>query len=440
MVCEFDVLVCGGGTAGSVAAIRAARLGMKTALVERQSQLGGSSTLALVSPMMSNECCGSDLVGGINEEVQTRLVAEGHADGRGFDPVWAAIELERMGCEAGVTLFYHCEIIGVEQSAGRITAIEVASLGRRFTLSSQYYIDATGDAVVAMMAGEPTWQGREPSGDSQALSLRFILADVDVQRVMEFISQNEPAGTRSVWPCSREADTTALSVNMKWLHGQAFEQGYLKEWQSHAFFHFYTIPGKPTLVSFNAPRIIGCDASTPAGLSHAYVDGRKQIVEYWRFFRDHVPGFEKSLIEWIAPLMGIRECRRLKGDFVLTEQHVRESSHFADGVCCCNYAIDIHDNKSGATDLWWPPPDRWYEIPYRSLLPISTDNLIVVGRCISSDFVAQSSYRIIPICRGLGEAAAYACSEATRGECDLKSVDGGILKRTLIENKVMCCQ
>jgi len=434
---EYDVIVCGGGSAGSVAAIRAARLGLRTAIVERQSQLGGSSTLGLVSPLMANRSRGKDLVGGLDRELQSRLCQLGYAEGRGFDPIWAAVLLEQMAAEAGVALYYHTELIGVRCTRDRVTGVELAALGKRFSLCGRYIIDATGDALAALMAGEPVREGRESSGEHQPMSLRFILANVDVERAKRFVEQNQPPGKRSIWPCSDQPNGWAASINVRWLQERAVQAGYLRPWKDQLFFHFYTIPGKRDAVGFNAPRVCGFDPADPAGLSAAYVDGRRQLVEYWRFFKQHVPGFERSYIACIAPLMGIRECRRIEGDFVLTEEHVRSFTRFDDAVCLCNYPFDIHSSRGAGTQLERLAPDQWYEIPYRALLPQRMLNLAVAGRCISTDFVAHSSYRIITICRALGEAAAMACHQAVQAGCPLKDIDGRALKRRMIDDGVL---
>ena len=231
---DFDVIVCGGGTAGSVAAIRAARLGLRTAVVERQSQLGGSSIAAMVTPQMANRCCGKDLVGGINRELQTSLANIGYGQGRGFDPVWKNILLEQMACREGVIIFYHSELIDVKKDENRLTEIELASLGKRIKLRASYFVDATGDALLSMLAGEPTKEGHETNGDHQPMSLRFMLGNVDVEKALEFVKNEEPEDVRSIWPCSDDPDGWPISVNLKWLHSLAKKSGYLKKWEKPA--------------------------------------------------------------------------------------------------------------------------------------------------------------------------------------------------------------
>ena len=437
MVRDFDVIVCGGGTAGSIAAVRAARLGLRTAVIERQSQLGGTSTAGLVTPQMANHCCGKDLVGGLGRELRQELSAMGYAEGRGFDPVWTSILLEKWARREKVALFYHCELIGVEKDQNQLTAVELAGLGKRLKLRGSYFIDATGDAMLAMLAGEPTQEGRTDDGEHQPMSLRFVLGSVDVRQALGFVRAQEPEGVRSIWPCSDQEDGWPMSVNMKWLRPTAEQLAGLAPWEQQLYFHFYTVPGRKDWAAFNAPRIMKHDPADPASLSDAYADGRAQIAEYWRFFRDHVPGFDKSYIAQIAAMMGIRECRRIRGRFVLTEEHVRNLSRFDDAVCLCNCPIDIHSNRDDTSSLWYLPADRWYEIPYRAMLPEHNENLIVAGRCISSDFAAQGSYRIQSCCQALGEAAAYACHAGHSEQRPLPAIDGAQLKQRLIQEQVL---
>lgn len=441
---DFDIIVCGGGTAGSVAAIRAARLGLKVALIERQSQLGGSSTLSLVTPTMANVACNTELVGGIHRELHSILQREGYGEVRGFDPIWAAMMLERMADEHGVRIFYHCEILAVRSKGNKIEALEVAALGKKFDLSASYFIDATGDALVAMMAGETTMEGRDASGYHQPLSLRFMATNVDIARVKQFVAEKAPTGMQCIHSSiitpgtvAKNVELTTLSIHLKWLEEEGAKLEYLKPWKNQLMFSFYTIPGRSDVVCFNAPRVICEDPSDSRKLSLSYIDGRKQIVQYWRFFKENVPGFENSYIDYIAPLIGIRECRRIVGKSILTESDVRDFAHFEDGICLCNCPIDVHHISERGTTLWYLPDNKWYEIPYTTLLPKNTFNLIVAGRCISTDFIAHSSYRIIPICRCLGEAAAYACNMALKHNEALDNISGRELREKLIGDEVI---
>jgi hypothetical protein len=369
--------------------------------------------------------------------MRERLSALGYGEGRGFDPVWTAIILEELARRERIVLFYHCELIGVEQDHKRLTGIELAGLGKRIKLQGSYFIDATGDAILSMLAGEPTQEGREGDSEHQPMSLRFVLGNVDIEQATRFVQERQPDGVRSIWPRSDRADGGPLSVNLKWLQGDVDQLGGLQKWAGQLYFHFYTVPGKPDWAAFNAPRIIQYDPADAASLTEAYADGRAQIVEYWRFFRDNVPGFAKCYIAQVAPVMGVRECRRIRGDFVLREAHVRNLSRFEDAVCLCNCPIDIHSNRDASSEVWHIPADAWYEIPYRAMLPVHTGNLIVAGRCISTDFSAHSSYRIMPCCQALGEAAAYACETAFSQNRQLPDVDGVLLNRRLVQDGVL---
>jgi hypothetical protein len=386
---------------------------------------------------MPNEACGRELVAGIHRELHDRLTQEGTGEARGFDPVRAAFILEEMAAQAGVTFFYHTELIGVQLQHDRLNCVELCSCGKRFTLSASCFIDATGDALLASMCGQPVREGREGSGEHQPLSLRFLLAGVNIEKAKDFITRNTPAGKQGIWPCESVPGSQTLSIHPDWLEGRAGETDDLAPWKKQLMFSFYTIPGRLDVVCFNAPRVLCEDSLDPVRLSEAYIDGRKQIHHYWKYFTENVPGFEKSYISYVAPLIGIRECRRIVGDFILTEQHIRQFARFDDAVCLCNYAIDIHHNRDGGATLWYLPKDRWYEIPYRALLPKTVENIIVAGRCISTDFVAHSSYRIIPICRGLGEAAALACFLAGKKRVRLPGIPGAELKGQLIDHGIL---
>jgi hypothetical protein len=179
------------------------------------------------------------------------------------------------------------------------------------------------------------------------------------------------------------------------------------------YFQFFTVLGRPRELAFNCPRIVGFDPEDPFEVSRALAVGREKIFRIAEFCKRWVPGFEASYVSVVAPLMGIRESGRVVGDYVLTEDDHQRCRKFPDAVARNRYPIDIH-LADGGVELRKLPPNDYHEIPYRCLLPVGLDNVLVAGRCLSASFVAQSSVRIQPVCRALGEAAGAAAALSVR--------------------------
>jgi hypothetical protein len=189
---------------------------------------------------------------------------------------------------------------------------------------------------------------------------------------------------------------------------------------------------------FNCPRLAGFDPLDPLSLSRAYVEGRRVIHAYARLFRDYVPGCRSCFLASVAPLMGIREGRRIQGRYVLTADDFFKRRKFDDGVCANRYPIDIHNPKGqGLLALTRLPAGEWHEIPFRCLIPLRARALLVAGRCISSDFASHASYRIIPNCRTLGEATAVAAKLAIEQDIDVTEVDGVAVRRQMLSTGLL---
>lgn len=409
----YDVIVCGGGTAGAVAAIKAARLGARTLVVEALSGLGGTQTFAWVTPMMPNYLGEDQLCRGMNLEIQQRHAArygEGEVPNAQvwYDPIAVAAILEEMADEAGVVRLYNAMLASVSTSDSgdgvRIEEVVVQTKGGALHFTAKTFVDATGDADVVFLAGGETMSGDE-HGVNQPMTLRFTVANVALREVIAFFGEHaSPATERFLHVGFGEARRSPIEH----LVAKAVADGVLREGDL-GYFQFFTIHGRPGELAFNCPRLVGFDPLDPFSVSEALSAGRLAIQRVHRFVQSYIPGFERSYISVVAPMIGNRESRRVVGEYVLTEEDHQTARKFHDAIARNRYPIDIH-LVGGGIELRALPKDDYHEIPYRCLVPKGIVNALVAGRCLSATFAAQSSARIQPVCRAMGEAAGAAAA------------------------------
>ncbi|MFC4425719.1 FAD-dependent oxidoreductase [Deinococcus navajonensis] len=422
---EWDVIVAGGGTAGAVAGIAAARTGARVLVVEAQGSLGGTGTNAWVTPLMRNVSGGVNLNRGLTEELKARL--RGRGDGavdpggndNWFNPEGLKFVLDDLLVEAGGEVLFHTHVVDPLLEGGAIRALAVHNKGGLQALRATCFIDATGDADVAQGAGVPMSAGDE-EGLHQAMSLRFTLAGVDTAKLRDFLAASGQG----------QASAEFLHFWMVWgrqstlepLFREAVARGVLLE-RDGDYFQGFSVPGRPGEVSFNCPRIRPelNDGADPWQLSAAQLDGRQAITRLTAFCRTYLPGCEAAFIGVVAPMVGIRETRRVQGEYTLSVEDILDCTKFEDSICRNHYPVDIHSVKGGARLLHerdgaapYFALDAWHEIPYRCLVPQGVDNLLVPGRAASSTFEAQSSIRVQQNCHSMGEAAGIAAAWAAR--------------------------
>ncbi len=443
----WDVIVAGGGTAGAIAGIAAARAGARVLVIETQGSLGGTGTNAWVTPLMRNVSGGENLNRGLTDELKARLLArgDGAVDPNGndnwFNPEGMKFVLEHMLLEAGGEVLYHTHIVqpfltGGENSR-RITALVIHNKGGLQALEATVFIDATGDADLATRAGVPFHAGDE-DGVHQAMSLRFTLAGVDTARLCAFLNANGQSQTGEnflhfwmVW---------GKNSTLEPLFRGAVESGVLLE-RDGDYFQGFSIPGRPGEISFNCPRIRAelHDGTDPWQLSAAQTDGREAIDRLTAFCRAHLPGCETAFIGVVAPMVGVRESRRIVGEYTLTLTDILDCARFPDVICRNHYPVDIHSVKGGARLLHerdgtapYFAKDAYHEIPYRAIVPIGVANLLVPGRAASSTFEAQSAIRVQQNCHSMGEAAGIAAAWAARDHGGrVRAVDVNALQTNL---------
>jgi len=411
---EVDVLVVGAGSAGATAAVAAARQGATVALVDRMPFVGGTST-AVMDTFYGFYTPGSvdrKVVGGIPDEVVDRLMTLGAAmkrpntygagTGITYDPELLKIVWEEMTTGAGVRLLLHSLFLDPIVEDGRVVGAIVANKAGLWQIRSRAVVDASGDADVAVRAGAPYEDGRTAA--VQSLTTSFRLANVDQDRAGAVKKQE-------LWRLMREANETGRAHLPR-------EEGSV---------HVTPYPG---IMATNMVRVSLPDPTDPVALSRAEVEGRRQALEYYNFLRRMVPGYEKAVLVSFSSFIGIRESRRVKGDYWLTREDVLEARKFDDAVALCGAPIEEH--HSGKDTRWEYLPDgEAYGIPYRCLLPQDVEGVLVAGRCLSASHDAHASVRSMGQCMAMGQAAGLAAALAAGRGITPREVDAAVLRHEL---------
>ena len=405
---KYDVAVIGGGFAGVAAALAAAREGCRVMLIEKGNALGGAAVNALVCPFMpySTKINGvlTPLSAGLFQTICEKLNARGGMKNHYFLEEELKFLLNDMMCEANVDLLFHAYICDTNCLNEKINSISVATKSGIITIEADYYIDATGDAQMAYLAGCPTVLGRETDHLCQPMTLCFRLGNVDVERFLANRDKLESAYKKSQ------------------------ENGEIINPRENLLLFRTPIPN---VLHFNTTRIVKMDPTNPQEVTKAEILARKQVFEIYNLMKKHGDGLENSFLMMTASEIGVRESRMIVGDYVLTEADCRAFKKFDDSIAACNYDIDIHNPEGSGTSHYYFPEGEYYTIPYRSLIPRNVNNALVAGRCISSDHGAQASYRIMPTVCCIGEAAGVAIGLAAKGHTDVRSIDIAELQNKL---------
>ena len=424
---SFDLVVAGGGLAGCAAAISAARRGLSVLLAEREAALGGAPVGNLVMPFMP-WCTTVPKEGGAPGEREEFALSRGlfaelydrlHAIGgmepgpehwRPFSETHLRVALDRMCAEAGVNVLFHAALADVEKDGGRIAAATFACKATRVRAAAPVFVDATGDADLAAMAGVPFRVGREADGLCQPMTLCFRISGM----------KEDPDWARL------GADWKA--VNERWRELQA--AGKISNPRENLLLFR---PMEAGTIHFNSTRVIKLDPTDPWERSRAEAVAREQVLEIVEFLRREFPArFGDIRITACAPAVGVRESRMIEGRHVLTADDLLALTRFPDAIAAGNYDIDIHSPDGSGTSHHYFGPGEWYTIPSRALLPrAGADNLLVAGRCISATHEAQASIRVMPIVTTLGQAAGTAAALACKAGVLPPDVDADELRAAL---------
>jgi hypothetical protein len=416
VVREVDVLVVGGGPAGVGAALAAARNGARTLVVEQFNCLGGVATAGGHGHISKydEEGTGRRIVGGIADEIGRRVVERGFGT-RNSHGIWFEVEglkllLDQMAEDAGVQLLYHTFFSDTVVAGGAVVGAVIQNKNGRQVIAAKRIVDCTGDGDVAVHAGCPYEVGRLSDHRCQPVTLMFTIGGVDWAKVSAWRTDYQ---MREVWEAAQR-------------------KGDMRPFQKTIMGWWWT-PTRPDQVGVNFTHMIHVDATQAEDLTAATIEGRRQAHETIGVYRKYVPGMEHCYMVSTPNTVGIRESRRIMGDYVLTEEDVKGQKEFADNICYGSFFVDIHciDGPGMDHTVWRPPGGFKYHIPYRVLLPRNIENLLTAGRCVSCTHLALGSIRVMVPCIGMGEAAGTAAALSLNEGIAPRRLDAGRLQQHL---------
>jgi len=405
---SYDVVVLGGGPAGVCAAIEAARSGARVLLAEAQGMLGGMATTSLVGPFMTNYDREGErpIVGGIFREILERLegysgvilpeqtdspsihtsyITRYHRHVTPFDSFLLQIVLDEMVNEAGVEVLFYTRFVDCLRENGRIGTVILSALEGLRCVSAPLFIDCTGNADVAAAAGVPCWKGDEESGVPQPGTLMFEVDGVS-------------------------------------------DEAYVERPQRPVKAYRTPVRGRYKVNHF---RVFDTDATDSRSMTRAHMEARRQVLDAYRILREETPGFERAELTQVASVLGVRESRHIEGRYKITVEDIAQGTKFEDRIAAYAFGMDVHPRSPEMTGNFKIQSANVYYVPYRSLLPIGCDNLLVAGKTISCQSQAAGGLRVMPCAMTMGQAAGAAASIAWREGIDLGDVPTETLQGTL---------
>lgn len=441
----YDVAVMGGGPAGTCAAIAAARNGASVIVVERGNCLGGMATRALVGPFMTcyDKTGETQVIRGLFNEIVERLVARGGAihprDCRAgtaftswikighdhctpFEPEVLKLLLDEMCAEAGVKTLFHADFVEPVMDGNRITGVKLFTKGGFRTVAAKIVIDATGDADVAHRAGVPTEFG-DPAGKRvQPATMFFRIGNCDLAAITADIEKNKDNFYRKD------------GVNYRSLHWRVAEAKAAGDWDLRRVAIGLFRGVKEDEWSINTSRIMGVDSTDPESWSDAEIEGRKQVDQIFRFFKKYVPGCSDARLLCSGSTVGVRESRHIFGEYRLTVDDCLEGRMPKDTILCASNSVDIHGRFGPMSNQYVTVRDgNWYGVPYRCLVPLKVENLLVAGRCLSATSEAAGAVRVMPPVMAMGHAAGTAAALCLKASATPRTLDSTLLTTKLKE-------
>jgi hypothetical protein len=420
---SVDVLVCGGGSSGIFAALASTRHGADTILVEQAGFFGGTATAYLVNPIP--EMMGK---GGLIQEFMDRMAERGgyikydpsevkydFSLANTYDVEIFKFVAQEMLDEAGVKMLLHTFAVKPIIQDNIIQGVIIENKSGRQAILAKRVIDCTGDGDIAARSGAPFEKGRKKDGLMPSVSLLFHLHN---EGTLEELPATPFGGIFLLSPLMKK---TARKANIK--YSLPFDVAFLVP--------MLVSPGKFLV---NLAHIKDIDGTKAEDLTRAHIKLRRQIMEAKDLLRHH-PYFSSTYVANTGTHIYVRETRRITGEYYITEEDAVQGKPFNDAITSCRYMIDVHPlDKTESGRYENHPP---FDIPYRSLVPLTIDNLLVAGRCISSDRYAQSALRIGGTCMSTGEAAGTAAAISIQEKVKPRELNGKIVQHALEKRGVV---
>lgn len=383
--------------------------------------------MGLVMPLMPSFIPGYPEDCSLSIEITKRMEAVGAVgeDKLFFDPTMLKFILEDMATESECKILYHSTPIYLVKEGNCITHLIVYNKDGISAYKTKYAIDCTGDADLAVMAGAEFESG-DADRINQPVSLRFEMAGIDFNAFHAYMHELGNDFYKYF---------AMNSPGMAEILSKAADDGILTS-QDIKYFQAFGIPGKPDSMNFNCPELTpGNNAADAAFLTKKQLEGKRAILRLQCFLKERIPGFKNAYITGISDMVGIRESRRINTEYTLTTSDILDYRKFEDGITACAYPIDIHGKDDTTLGVCYnetiPEPQRYWEVPFRCMIPKKLNNLLVSGRCAGFDFVAQSAARIQLVCRAMGEAAGIGCALAAENQSAFLDINTAEVKRLM---------
>lgn len=437
---EVDVLVVGGGPAGLMAAQAAALVeGTSVMLIENRGSLGGNMTQGLpLLGFLGRK--GNEVIKGLPLRFVERLRERGQATHHRACPLHVSLTMidpegtKRLAWEimeeCGVKVLMYVMCVDTIVEDGRVKGVIIESKKGREAILAKCVVDCSGDGDVAYRAGAPMAYGND-KGIAQPPTLMFSMRGVDSRKLRDAVADHPDIYDIDFIPNEFfRADDNCTMVGFRNQIRQAREQGYKLPVERTIFMTGMA----PDEWWVNMSRVNGVDSTDPEQYTRGEEICIKQNAEIVRYLKAFIPGFENAYVDRVAPFMGIRESRRIVGEYILTEQDIFDCARFPDAIGVASYPVDLHHPVGGDCTLMWCPD--CYDIPYRCLVPQKIDGLLCAGRNISATHLALASVRVMGPAMCLGEAAGKAAALCVKEGVEPRALNVQKLQKALREEGV----
>lgn len=416
---KCDIVVAGAGPAGIAAAIAASQNNQKVTLLEQTGTAGGMTTSALVPPIICQwdgvNYLAGDFCRGVVDECCTEMgISEANPGWQEVNPEIMKRLYDRRIAASGVKLYYGIKVVDVIREGGKLKALIVSTPTGLKEVRAKVFIDCTGDAMVSALAQVPFDQGDE-EGNTMSPTLCPQFSNIDLAAYRQSSERDLPIWHRLLKAGKTPTDEHHFVGVCVYGHGSA---------------------------SGNLGHIYNVNTLDEDDLTKCYIEGRKLAKLYHEFYMQNVPGFAESDLVQTAPMLGVRETRRIRGHYQLNMADYQKRAKFADEIGRFAYPVDIHASKPDPAAQLAVEENihrtrynigESYGVPYRSLVPLTVDNLLVAGRSISADRAIQSSIRVVPGCMLTGQAAGCAATIMVARNCDAIAVPIAELQQKIRE-------
>ena len=456
------MVIIGGGLAGCGAAIASARNGAKTLLVESSGVLGGQATLGLVTPLDARFTTSGKSFGGIMEEISEKTIgltkeycscgADGEVSDIASPHILKYVLVDTVE-SSGAEVYFHTTLLSVDVEGDSIKSVVLSGKSGLIKVNAKCFIDASGDADLVYLSGadytlgseagvfeqlnesglnkshfsDNEYSGYSHDGLMQPVSIFILMGGVDVDKAFTFNNLDLKFGdlgiTEEKFKAWKFAGTCGFEISGNSI---PLPQGRV----------LVTRSTRPDVAVINMSRVVGIDGSDAEDLNDGEIKAQKQIIAIVDFLKTFVPGFENSYYIQSGSTLGVRETRRMVGEYLLSGKEAINCQTFENPIARGSYIIDIHDPSGKARAIGGSIKGEFYDIPYGSIISKNYNNLLACGRCISADHIAHSSTRIQGTCIQTGQAAGTAAAMAVKANLTPKEISQPDLHKQLVKDNM----